>query len=149
MTILEVPYGFVARLFLGEEVHTVLGAFAKQRGITAAWVQGIGALRSAEIGYFDLETRTYDRETFDQDLEVAPLVGNIGIKDGEPFAHLHVTLGARDFSARVGHLFRGEAGATLELRIEVFPGATLLRLPDETVGLGLLALPERFEVPDR
>ena len=144
MNYAETPGGYVARFFHGEEVLSTLISFAKERAIQAAWVQAIGALRSGEIGYYDLETRTYERWRFDEDLEVAPLVGNIGFKEGEPFPHLHVTLGARDFSARAGHLFRGEAGATLEMRVDVWPGLRLDRLPDAEVGLALMSLPNCF-----
>jgi predicted DNA-binding protein with PD1-like motif len=147
MNYTDIPGGYVMRFYLGEEVISTLISFVKEKGIGAGWVQGLGALRAGEIGYYDLHTRTYERWRFDEDLEVAPLVGNVGTKDGEPFPHLHVTLGARDFSARAGHLFRGEAGATLEMRFDVLPGVRLDRQPDERVGLGLLALPHRFDEP--
>lgn len=142
MTYLETPAGLLVRFHTGEAVVTGLLALARERGIGAGWVQGLGALEHAEIGYFDPETRSYLRRTLEEDLEVAPLVGNLGRLGEEPIAHLHVCLGRRDFSALAGHLFAGRAGATLEVSVWTLAGVRLERRADAATGLNLLALPK-------
>ena len=144
MTYVETSSGFVLRFFTGEEVYAGLVEFARHKGIEAAWVQGLGALECAEIGYFDLHERTYLRMQITEDVEVAPLVGNLSRHQGEPVPHLHVTLGRRDFGALAGHLFAGRAGATLEICLWTWPGLTFERRLDEAAGLNLLSFPNEF-----
>lgn len=144
MTYLEAPAGFLIRFHTGEELVGGLLAFAKARGITAAWIQGLGALERAEIGYFDRETRSYLRRVLEEDLEVAPVVGNLGRLGEEPALHLHVSLGRRDFSTLAGHLFAGNAGATLEIALWTFAGVRLERRADAATGLNLWSLPKEF-----
>jgi predicted DNA-binding protein with PD1-like motif len=141
MTYQELPIGYVLRFFHGEEIVAGLTAFCRERPLTAGWVNGLGALGRAEMGYYDLETHTYIRRTLEEDLELAPLMGNLSRVDGEPFFHLHATLGRKDFGALAGHLFSGTAGATVEVALFAFSGHAIERRRDETVGLNLWALP--------
>ena len=75
-------------------------------------------------------------------LEVLTLSGNCSNKEGEPFLHLHVILGRRDFSLLGGHLKEARVHPTLEvwLRTETTPAH---RRQDEGTGLYLLDLPGR------
>jgi predicted DNA-binding protein with PD1-like motif len=144
LTVLEVPHGYLIRFLHEEEVFSGLVAFATDRKITAAWVQGLGALSRAEIGYFDFEAKIYLRQKIEEDVEITGLIGNIAMADGRPFPHLHVTLGRRDFTAAAGHLFEGYAGATVELLVTVFADTSLERTADSLTGLKLWSLPETF-----
>jgi predicted DNA-binding protein with PD1-like motif len=147
MTFQELPSGYVLRFFHGEEIVAGLTAFCRERSLTAGWVNGLGALARAELGYYDLETRTYIRRTFEEDLELAPLMGNVSRLDGGPFFHLHATLGRKDFGAYAGHLFLGVAGATVEVALFAFPGHAIERRRDENIGLNLWALPKQGSLP--
>lgn len=144
MTVLDLPDGYLIRFHTGEEVVSGLTAFARSAGITAAWVNALGAVSEAELGYFDGEERQYVRQPFHGEMEVLALVGNISRVEGEPFAHLHATLGRRDFTTLGGHLFRGVAGATIEMFVRNYAGTTLVRARDEAVGLNLWALPGSY-----
>jgi predicted DNA-binding protein with PD1-like motif len=144
MTVLDLPDGYLIRFHTGEEVFSGLVAFAKQAGITAAWVNALGAMSSAELGYWDAEARQYMRLPVEEEVEVAALVGNIARFDGEPIPHLHATLTRRDFSALGGHLFKGVAGATVEVYVRNYPNVGLTRARDEAVGLNLWSLPREF-----
>jgi len=144
LTVLEIPNGFLIRLFNGEEVFSALTAFAVDRKITAAWVQGLGALSHAEIGYFDMETRAYLRKKVEEEVELAGMTGNLALVDGKPFPHLHVTLSRKNSSVMGGHLFEGHTSATVEMMITNFADTKLERKPDELTGLNLWALPDTF-----
>ena len=146
MTVLELPNGYLIRFMNGEEVFSGLTAFAVDRGITAAWVQGLGALSRAEIGYFDMESRSYLRKKVDEDVELAGLTGNLGLVEGKPFPHLHVTLSRKDCTVMGGHLFEGHTSATVEIMITNFTGSTLERKADELTGLNLWSLPQKFRL---
>lgn len=144
MNVLDVPGGHLIRFLNGEEIFSGITAFAADRRIDAAWVQGLGALSRSEIGYFDFETRSYLRKRIEEEVELIGMTGNIGLVDDRPFPHLHVTLGRRDFTTLAGHLFEGHTGATVEILIARFAGAKLERKPDGLTGLNLWSLPDTF-----
>jgi uncharacterized protein len=148
MTVLDLPDGYLIRFHRGEEVYSGLVAFARAAGITAAWVNGLGAMSAAELGYWDAEEQRYLRLPVAEEVEVAALVGNLARCEGEPIPHLHATLTRRDFSALGGHLFRGVVGATVEVRVRNYPGLALERTRDAAVGLNLWSLPREFH-PER
>lgn len=131
--------GFVIRFAHGDDVVAGLLAFARDRGIEGAWVNALGALEDPELGYFHLDTRTYTRQVFPGDWEIAALVGNLGRLEGEPALHVHAVIGGTDFSTRGGHLFAGRAGATCEVFLRDL-GGPLTRARDEEIGLPLWSL---------
>jgi predicted DNA-binding protein with PD1-like motif len=100
-------------------------------------VSGIGAVTKATIGYYDQIKREYVIKSFNQPMEVLSLKGNISVKDGVPFAHLHVVLGKEDFTAIGGHLFEGSEVFAFEFEIVEFEGKVLQRGFDEQTGLYL------------
>jgi predicted DNA-binding protein with PD1-like motif len=123
----------------GEESVEVLTAFARDQGIRAARVQGIGAFTDAVVGFYDLGRREYDRIPVEEEVEVLAFLGNLGVTDEGPRLHAHATLSRRDGSVLGGHLFEGRAGATLEIFVIEVPGE-LRRIEDESVGLPLIEL---------
>lgn len=128
---------WIVRLTTGEEIAGAITRFAAERRIDAGVVTGIGAAYDVVLGYFDRATREYERRTFTDDMEILSLAGNIALKEGQPFAHVHVTLGRRDFTTIGGHLFEAKAGATCELVVRPLAGP-LRRVKDEATGLYLL-----------
>ena len=121
----------------GDRIVEVLTDFARDRGVTAARVQGIGAVSEAELGFYTLDRRDYDRWT-EGHAEVLSITGNLGVEGSDHRAHLHVVLGAEDGSARGGHLFEGTVGPTLELFVVESPGREIRRERDEDRGLSLI-----------
>ncbi len=130
---------WILRLATGEEIVTTIAAFAADRKIDAGTVTGIGAVYDAVLGHFDRTTREYHRGTFPDEMEILSLSGNLAIAQGQPFPHVHATLGRRDFSTVGGHLFEAKAGATCELVIRPLAGY-LQRIKDEVTGQFLLDL---------
>jgi uncharacterized protein len=115
----------------------LLTGFARQQGVTAARLHGIGAFTDAELGFYELNRKEYDRFRVEEETEVLAFLGNISMMDEGPRIHAHVTLGRRDGSAVGGHLFEGHVGAALELFVTESPDE-LRRVQDEAVGLPLL-----------
>jgi predicted DNA-binding protein with PD1-like motif len=120
-------------------VVEALTSFARDHGIRAARLHGIGAFTDAELGFLDPERRDYDRFMVDEHTEVLAFLGNLSVTDEGPRVHAHVTLGRRDGSAVGGHLFEAHVGATLEVFVLRFD-AELRRAPDEATGASLLDL---------
>lgn len=130
---------YLVRLETDADIPTAIAAFAADQRIDAGTVTGLGAGYDWALGYFDRTTREYVRQAFPAEMEILALNGNLAIKEGRPFAHLHIVLGGPDFHTVGGHLFEGKVGATCELAIRKLPGYQL-RTKDEATGLFLLDL---------
>jgi predicted DNA-binding protein with PD1-like motif len=110
-------YGHVLRLDAGEEIVESLRAFAREHGVRAAALSGLGACGETELGFFDPGTRSYVRRRFDGDHEIVALTGNLSDLEGEPFPHCHLVIAGRDFVAHGGHLFRAVVSVTCEIQV--------------------------------
>lgn len=98
----------------GEHFPGALEEWCAERGSRGGVVVcGIGMLERTELGVFD--GSTYSRSVFEEPAEVLSLQGNLSLRDGVPFAHVHASLGLHDFSAVGGHLFGGTVAVTLEV----------------------------------
>jgi uncharacterized protein len=122
----------------GQEVMKGLVAFAREHGIVAGHVTGIGALSDAVIGYFDPATKTYLRHREEGQQELLSLTGNVALYDNAAFYHVHVALGRRDGEVRGGHLFEAIVRPTVELVLSTYAKAAR-RQVDPDWGLPLLA----------
>lgn len=86
--------------------------------IKGGHLTGIGALKDAQLGYYDLHKKDYIRKTFsDEDYELIALNGNITLRDGTPYVHVHTALGRSDFSVFGGHMFEAVVAVTAEIYI--------------------------------
>jgi uncharacterized protein len=117
----ETPGGYLLVLERGEELMEGLIRFATETGVRGASFQGIGAVGKLTLGFYDLEACSYERRTWEEDLEVASLTGNLCVVDGGPFPHVHGVFGRSDFSTVAGHIFEAEVSVTLELAVVAFP----------------------------
>jgi uncharacterized protein len=123
----------------GDEVLENLLAFAREHGLAAAEFTGLGALSDAVLGYFDWQTKDYQRIPIDEQVEVLNLTGNIALAEGEPKLHPHIVLGKADGTAHGGHLLEGHVRPTLEVIVTESP-RHLERRSDPETGLALLRL---------
>ncbi|MHA2182499.1 MAG: PPC domain-containing DNA-binding protein [Promethearchaeota archaeon] len=74
--------------------------------IQSGLINCIGALKKFTLGYFNLDTKSYERKVFEENIELVSCMGNIAFLDGEPIIHLHISIGNRDYSVMGGHLFQ-------------------------------------------
>jgi len=135
----KIPNGYVVRLEVGEEVVTSLSDFAEKEKIPGGFLFGLGAIKDAALGYFDVEKKEYVKKTFNQEYEISSLVGNIYYFEGKPAVHAHVTLSGKDFGVVGGHLFSAVVTGTGEFFIYL-SGDLLERKKDHKAGLNLLDL---------
>jgi predicted DNA-binding protein with PD1-like motif len=95
-----------ARLEIGDDVIPSIKRLAVEQGIKGGTVEMIGALGEVRLGFGD-----------------------------EPFVHLHVTLGRKDFSVIGGHLMDGSFVSVLcEVFVRPFE-ERLERVDDPSIGL--------------
>lgn len=132
----------IVRLDKGDEVVSCLRSVCAKENISSALVNGIGACRRAEIAHYDTKEKRYHNKTFEGMLEIVSLSGNIVMKDGAPFPHIHISLGLTDFTAAGGHLVSCEINPTCEIAISPLP-IRIDRKMDMDSGLAL----QRFQ-PD-
>lgn len=130
--------GNVLVLKRGEELHEVLGVYAREHGLKGAWVQGLGGAGNMTLGYYDIEAREYVWKEFDEVHEILSLQGNLAWVDGEPFWHVHGSFSNREFNSVGGHVKRLVVGATCELYITQLE-TSLTRVFDDETGLKLLS----------
>jgi predicted DNA-binding protein with PD1-like motif len=68
-------------------------------------------------------------------------MGNITLKDGEPFIHAHITFGDHDMNVKGGHVFEMTVAVVGEFYIRKFDGSIHREL-DEDVGLAVCCIEE-------
>lgn len=134
---------YILRLESGEPVLETLKEFLRSEQIGFGNLSAAGALQWVRLAYWNPDTRQYEYREVEEQLEVVSFQGNASWQDGEPKLHLHGALGRRDFSVLGGHIDDARVHPTLEiwLRAEEIQA---VRKRDETTGLDLLDLPERF-----
>jgi len=122
---------YLLRLEKGDEIIASLKKVAEENISTGGFIFGMGAVNKATIGIYNPEKGEYFQKTFEGDLEVGNLIGNISyLEDSdEPVIHCHVTLADHSLSAYTGHLFEAYVSVTLEVYIRVF-NKKLRRAPE-------------------
>lgn len=130
----------VAVMEIGDEVMASLKELARRERLTGASLTAIGAFGEATLAYFDWDTKQYRHIPVEEQVEVATMLGDIGIDEkGEPALHVHLVLGRRDGGAVAGHLVEAKVRPTLEVVITEQP-AHLRRRHDPETGLALIRL---------
>jgi len=131
--------GFLLRFDRGEKLPVGIADFCRERRILTATAHAIGALEDIELGYYDLAAKKYERIRLAGSWELVSLMTVIATWEDQPFAHTHVVLSGRDFSARGGHLFEGTVSVTVEMRLLTISNE-IHRVMNPTTGLHMLDL---------
>jgi len=126
----------IVRLNYDADLIQSITELAKNKGIEAGSFTAIGALKRAKLGYYDQKNHEYREMKIDSPHEMASCVGNVSLKDGEPFIHAHVVLADETGNTKAGHLFEGIVFAA-EVHLRQLEGPKLERKYDELTGLSL------------
>ncbi len=130
----------VVRVDRGEELVRSLEALARDQGIRAAWVRGIGSLAWAELDRHDQDRLAPEPpQRFETPCELLGLEGNLSLSGTTPRAHLHVTLARRTDNGVdvIGGRLRAAEAFACELALECFDDLALARAHDDDTGLSL------------
>ena len=133
----EFNHRYVLSLDNYVSIVEALTAFCAEKQITAGTVSGIGAISSATFRFLDPATKQYVDKTFDEQMEITNLTGNLSVKDKKPYLHLHATSGRRDYTCVGGHLLDARVNGACELVVHRFSMNTFGRRFDAETGLNL------------
>ena len=131
------------RIFIGRFEHEcdllkALYDFAKKNSVELGVFQVIGALKKAQLGYYNQDAKKYiDCVSLNKKLEIASCSGNISLKDFDVFVHAHVVLADHEGKCYGGHLMPGSKIFAAEYCIKELRGLTLNRVHDPITGLSL------------
>lgn len=126
----------VVRLKHDSDVIDSITRLAEKQEIASASFTAIGALKRARLGYYDQRIHEYREISIDSPREIASCIGNVSLKDGQPFVHAHVVLADEKGNTRAGHLLQGIVFAA-EVHVRRLEGPRLDRTYDEVTGLSL------------
>jgi len=127
---------FIVRVKYDSEIIKFVTELAKNNEMMAATFTAIGALKNAKLGFYDQEKHEYLETLLLAPQEIASCVGNISIRDDEPFVHAHAVLADHDGNTKAGHLLEGKVFAA-EVHVTELLGEKLVRKNDAVTGLFL------------
>tara|TARA_A100001037_G_scaffold136817_1_gene123862 strand:- start:291 stop:701 length:411 start_codon:yes stop_codon:yes gene_type:complete len=86
--------------------------FAKNKKIQSCWILGIGALKQANIAWYNQKKERYEEIFIEEDLEIVSLSGNISLKSDSNtedaiFPHFHISLSDKKGQTYGGHVLKG------------------------------------------
>lgn len=122
----------------GEDLLESLTKVAVEEGVEAGSFTGLGTVQHANVGFFK-DAGEYSTVSLDGPLEIVACVGNITLKNHQPFVHAHITLADERGNAFGGHVMPGSRiDATFELTIHAYKGMKLVRQLDQDTKLFLI-----------
>lgn len=121
----------------GADLYEGLSQIVREEDIRLGRIQGIGATTHAVVAYYDQDTRKYNPLEFTGRMEILSLNGNVSVRDGKPFVHVHLLLGDPQGKVVGGHLLPGTSLFACEVSIDELEGEELSRAYDERTGLHL------------
>ena len=129
----------IVRLDRGEEVVSSLLKIIKDENLQGGFVSAIGAADLIEVGLYEVEKQQYKSKRFEGDFEIISCLGNVSRKDGEPYLHLHMSFGDKDFNVYGGHLSYCRISGTFECVIGLTKSA-IERMKDSKTGLNIFKI---------
>jgi predicted DNA-binding protein with PD1-like motif len=133
-------YNWIVRLSRGEKLIEGLVDLVRRQGLPNCWISGMGGAQALELGFYELDKKTYKWQQFEGLFEIVSLQGNIVGGQGEPQIHIHGSFAGPDFRALGGHVKELTVGGTCELLLHQWYGDGMMRFLDESTGLNLLDL---------
>ncbi len=114
----------------GRCVFECLEEISREEKIEAGAFNLIGALKSANLKYYDQKAHDYRDVSKEEPMEIVSCMGDISVKEnGEVMIHAHIALADSKGQVWGGHLDRGSCvGAVVEAAIFEFEGMKLKRI---------------------
>jgi len=93
------PVAYAIVLDTGDEVMGELDKFVREHKIAAASVTAIGAFRHALLGYFEWQTKQYERISVDEQVEVLSVLGDVAVAEEKPSLYISMRFSAEPTAA--------------------------------------------------
>jgi predicted DNA-binding protein with PD1-like motif len=71
---------FIGKLSHGGDLLEEFTDICKKENIQLGWIEALGSVQRARLGFYNQETHEYEFFVVDQPLEITKLVGNISLK---------------------------------------------------------------------
>lgn len=127
----------MVRVPKGSDLLDALNKAVSDLGVRAGTLQVIGAVSKLVLGYFNQDQREYDTLDLPGHWEIASGLGNVSIRDSDPFVHLHIVASGPDGRTVGGHLMPGTIVFLAELYLRALDGEPPVRVMDEEIGLAV------------
>ncbi len=127
----------MGQLPFGSDLYEELTKIVRRENIRLGRISALGATTHARVAYYDQNTKTYNPIEFPGGMEILNVHGNVSVRDGEPFVHIHILLGDREGKIFGGHVLPGTILWACEVFIEEFEGQILEREQEMKTGLHL------------
>lgn len=128
---------YIIKIERGEEVLKTLTQFCIDEKIDNATLTGIGAVAWVSCGYYELPTKQYHFTQYDEMVEVISMTGNVALKEGKPFLHVHAVFSDSRNNAFGGHVEEMRVGVVLEVVLTPLD-SKIERELDDDIGLFLM-----------
>lgn len=128
---------YVIRLEKGEEIVAKVKELCEKEDVKLASLSGIGAVNKVTAGLFQTKEKKYVSKTYEEDMEIVSLGGNVSFMNGETYLHFHISVANEAGEVRGGHLTEAFISATGELVLTRIEGTVDREYSDE-IGLNLL-----------
>jgi uncharacterized protein len=113
---------FEVRFSAGDDILSGLYDLVAKHHITSGHIMGIGGLApGAVLGWGDPDVNPgvggYRKIEIKDKTEIVSLLGDIYMRDGSPFIHVHMVVGSADGSTKAGHLVEARIAPLGELTV--------------------------------
>ena len=143
---------YVIRIDKGEEICAKLKEVAQKENIKLASIQALGAINDFTVGVFktkekkyfanefkgdyDTKEKVFKGHTWEGNLEIVSIGGNINTMNGETYTHFHISVADEAGNVYGGHLTEAVISGTGELVLTEIDGVVDRKF-DEEIGLNL------------
>ncbi|MBS7009487.1 PPC domain-containing DNA-binding protein [Anaerostipes sp.] len=127
---------YVIRLEKGEEIVAKMKELCEKENVKLASLSGIGAVNKVTAGLFKTKEKKYVSKTYEEDMEIVSLGGNVSCMNGETYLHFHISVANEAGEVRGGHLTEAYISATGELILTEIEGSADREYSEE-IGLNL------------
>jgi len=131
---------FFIKLEPNDDLLDSLTKAVSAHSIQTGFFTMIGALETANVGYYLLDQKKYKTLTMNAPFEIVSCSGNVTLKDGAPMIHAHLIVADQKGHAFGGHLLPGN---TISVTGEMFlieAKMPLIRKLDDQFNLSLINL---------
>lgn len=130
-----------ARIRPGRDLLDALEELVRDSGFRTGLIEIVGSVRKARLSCYHQARKEYVEFSLDEPLEIVTGLGNVSLRDGKPFVHVHLTLSDESGKCYGGHLVRGTETFVAEVFVsELATDPPMNRTRDDETGL-LLWLP--------
>jgi len=119
-----------------DKIFESINEVVNEENLKCGLITGIGAIKNVILGAYPSKIKKYIKKTFNGEYELTNLSGNISLKEGKPFIHIHINMSDEECQAYGGHLFSANIAVTGEIIIDIID-YNLYREESEEIGLYL------------